>query len=103
MNHPEFRGILLLVPAVLLASGMARADRIELRGGAELRGVGVPGDNPDEVQVQTATATKPVVFAKHQVVGIVRVPSALDTYFARRDTIDDSATAQYDFGLWCQT
>jgi hypothetical protein len=88
----------------LLASlGTARADRVELRGGAELRGVVVPGENPDEVQIQTESSSKPLVFAKHQVVRVVKQPSALDDYFARRDSIDASAASQYEFGLWCQS
>jgi hypothetical protein len=103
MKRPELRGILAIISAVLAVSGVSRADRIELQGGASLRGVVVPGENPDEVQVQTETGSKPVVFAKHQVVRVVRQPSALDTYFARRDTIGDTATAQYEFGLWCQS
>ena len=100
MKPPGFW--ILLTLGLGLGLGTARADRIELLGGAELRGVVVPGDDPDEVQVQTETGSKPIRFAKHQVVRVVKEPSALDAYFARRDTIDDTAAAQYEFGLWCQ-
>jgi hypothetical protein len=88
---------------LIVGLGIARADRIELRGGAELRGVVVPGENPDEVLVQTESASKPLAFAKHHVVRVVKQPSTLDEYFARRDSIDPSAPAQYEFGLWCQS
>lgn len=103
MIRLEIRGIVAVVLAFLAESGTVWADRIELRGGGELRGVVVPGNDPEQVAVQTETGSKPVVFTKAQVVGIHREPSALDTYFARRETVPATAQDQFDFGRWCET
>jgi hypothetical protein len=87
----------------LLAAAEGRADRIQLRGGGEVKGVVVKDpSHPQQVMVQTETGSKPVAFQKSQVVGVVRESGPLDEYFARRDKLDPTADAQYEFGLWCE-
>lgn len=103
MTRPRIGGILTLLSALLAASGVAWADRIELRGGGQLRGVVVPGSKPDEVAVQTEAASKPIVFAKNQVTRVIREAGALDTYFIRKNHVADTAADQYDFGVWCES
>ncbi len=86
-----------------VAPGAARADRIILRGGGELRGIIVAdGDRPDKVLVQTEKAASPTVFEKGQVARVVRAPGPLDQYFPRRDRTESVAKDQYELGLWCE-
>lgn len=92
-----------LVPCLILAS-RARADRIVLRGGTEVPGVVVSDpDHADQVMVQTATASKPIVFPKEQVVKVVAEPGPLDEYFRRCDQVEETAEAQYEFARWCES
>jgi hypothetical protein len=84
----------------------ARADRVVLRSGNDIRGVVLPDKakaHPDRVLVQTDTGTKPIELSKDQVVKVVREASPLDEYVARRDGVGPSAEAQYEFGLWCES
>jgi hypothetical protein len=89
---------------VLLAALLpARADLIELRGGGNVRGVVLPENGkPGQILVQTETGSRPMVFQKSQVVRIIREASPLDAYFARRDKVEQTALAQYEFGQWCE-
>jgi hypothetical protein len=97
----RFSLITVLVGIVLTSP--CWADRIQLRGGGEVKGVVVPGaSKPDQVMVQTEAAAKPVAFAKSRVLKVVRESGPLDEYFARRDRIEAKAEAQYEFGLWCE-
>lgn len=94
---------LLAFGASLGPPSPARADRIRLRGGGEIAGLVVPdAARPEKVLVQTATAAKPIVFAKDQVVSVIDAPGPLDDYLAARGKIEPTAQAQYDFGLWCE-
>jgi HEAT repeats len=96
---------------VLLATGLgqfgpshARADLIALRGGGEVKGVILPDSTrPNSVVIQTENSTKPLVFARDQVLGVTREPGPLDDYLKRRSKIADLAQAQYDFGMWCES
>ena len=89
---------------LVLAALPARADRIRLRGGGELRGMIVPEPAPEgKVLVQTETGSKPLVLDRDQVAEVVAEDDALDEYYARRDAVPATAEAQYEFGLWCET
>src|SRR3954447_15520737 len=94
---------LAIVAGVIAAEGPARADRITLRGGGEIKGVVLKdASQPKTVLVQTESSAKPLSFTKDQVVAVVREPGPLDEYVANRDSIEATAQAQYDFGLWCE-
>jgi hypothetical protein len=93
----------LVAAAGLGLATTARADRIVLRGGGEIKGVVVPDKaRRDKVMVQTETGSKPIAFAKEQVVEVIAEPGPLDEYLKRRRDVKDTAEAQYEFGLWCE-
>ncbi|MBX6313711.1 MAG: HEAT repeat domain-containing protein [Isosphaeraceae bacterium] len=95
--------LLVLVAWEGTSCSEARADRIILRGGSEIKGVILPGEGqPGQVLIQTEMASKPIAFQKEQVIQVIRQPSALDEYLARRDRVEPTAEAQYEFGLWCE-
>jgi hypothetical protein len=81
----------------------ARADRIVLRGGGQIRGkVVADPKQSDRVTVLTEKGRTPLRFQKSQVVQVIREPSALDEYLVKRDQAAATAEAQYDLGLWCE-
>lgn len=81
----------------------ARADRIVLRGGGQIRGKIVPDPKrPGRLTVLTERGKTPLSFEKPQVVQVIAEPSALDDYLARRDATTATAEGQYDLGLWCE-
>jgi hypothetical protein len=87
---------------VLLATAGARADRIYLKGGAQLRGVVVPNpDHPELVIVQTESLTTPLRYRKDQVLQVNSEASPLKEYLIKRDKTAKTAEAQYELGLWC--
>lgn len=89
----------------LLALGLAtaRADRIRLRGGGEIRGMIVAQPGSDgKVLVQTETGSKPMELDRDRIDSVYPEVDALDAYFARRDQVPATAEAQYQFGLWCE-
>jgi hypothetical protein len=84
-------------------SRAARADRIVLRGGGQIRGkVVADPKQPDRVTVLTEKGKTPLRFQKPQVVQVISAPSALDEYLVKRDQAAATAAAQYDLGLWCE-
>jgi hypothetical protein len=92
----------LVALAVLGLAPAARADRIILRGGGQLRGVIVADPKqPDKVLVQT-DAPRPLSFRKEQIVRVDREPGPLDEYPDRRDRAKAEAGPQYELGLWCE-
>lgn len=97
-------GTRLIVFAIgILVTNACRGDRIELRGGGEVRGVVVPdATRPKQVLVQTENGAKPIEFNKSQILKVVRVPGPLDEYFSRLKTVEANAVAYFEFGLWCE-
>jgi hypothetical protein len=92
--------VALSVPVI---AGTAWADRIRLRGGGELRGVIVADPKQaDKTLVQTESGSQPLVFDREQVVQVITESGPLDTYFARRGDVAQTAEAQYEFGQWCE-
>ncbi|WP_152051181.1 HEAT repeat domain-containing protein [Tautonia marina] len=90
--------------AVLVGStGEAQADQVKIRGGGTLHGAVVPiEDRPGYVEIYTATASRPYVFRRDQIEQIVPEASPMDDYLKRRQTIEDSADAHFELGLWCE-
>ncbi|MDB5353176.1 MAG: Armadillo/beta-catenin-like repeat protein [Planctomycetota bacterium] len=95
--------VLFVLGVAPMVTSTARADRIMLRGGGEIKGIVLKDPSqPKTVVIQTASATKPLTFSRDQVLSIVREPGPLDDYVVNRDTVQAVAQAQYDFGLWCE-
>ncbi len=93
----------MLAGLVLLGASTARADRIRLRGGGEIKGVVVKDPaKPDNIFVQTETSSKLLTFPKNGITSVVREPSPLDDYVTQKAKLEDTAQAHYDFGLWCE-
>lgn len=104
MAHVRKSVALVLAVAAGSVAPEARADRIKLRGGGEIKGVVVtdPTAKSDLVLVQTETGAKPVSFSKGAVLGVVRESGPLDDYVHQRGSVAATAQAHYDFGLWCE-
>src|SRR5439155_3779427 len=86
-----------------LTRGDARADRIVLRGGGQVRGKVLPDPkHADRVTVLTERGKTPLSVRKEQVVEVVAEPGPLDDYLTSRDATPATAQAQYDLGLWCE-
>lgn len=84
-------------------AGAARADRIVLRGGGQIRGKVMPDPkHADRVTVLSERGKTPLSFQKVQITEVVAEPSALDDYLTRRDATAATAAAQHDLGLWCE-
>lgn len=89
----------LLLSATVDASG----DQISIRGGGQIKGkVLSDAAHPDRVSVITENGKVPLSFQKKQIVNVVREPSPLDDYVAKRKKVGDSADAQYELGAWCE-
>ena len=88
----------------VIGSADARADRIALRGGGQVRGKVLPDPkHADRVTILTERGKTPLSFRKEQIVEVVAERSALDDYLARRQAAPATAAAQYELGLWCET
>lgn len=88
-----------------LVSGLtpARADRIRLRGGGEIRGVILPdATRSDRIQIQTESGVHPLSVSRWQVLEVIAEADPLDDYFAKRDSMPRTADAQHELGLWCE-
>jgi hypothetical protein len=96
------------LPTIALGLAMmgaleARADRIVLRGGTQIRGVLLTkGAQPGQVLVQTEALATPIKYRKEQVVEVIPEPSPLKDYLDLRDQAAADAQSQYDLGLWCE-
>lgn len=80
----------------------ARADRIVLRGGGQLRGkvLPVPGE-PGKVEVLTESGKTPLIFRKEQVGQVIVEPGILDEYLSKRDALEPTASAHHELARWC--
>ena len=95
--------IATLAVIVIGAAADARADRISLRGGGELRGVAVPDpEHPEKTLVLTEKGGAPIAFDRAQILKVVRVPGPLDEYVKRRDHLESTAEAEFELGQWCE-
>ena len=104
-SHARSRAIPVLIGLGLIAvaASDSRADRILLRGGGQIRGKVLPdSQHPDRFTVLTETGKTPLNFQKSQILQIQAEPGPLDEYLARRNQVAETASAQYDFGLWCE-
>jgi len=101
-DRPAVRVLAFATAAWLVASG-ARADRILLRGGGQLRGKVTPDPkNPDRVSVLTEHGKTPLSLQKVRVLKVEPEPSALDGYLSRREEAPATAEGQHELGLWCE-
>src|SRR5439155_16792102 len=80
---PALIGLAIL--AVAAAVRESRADRIQLRGGGQIKGKVLPDpQHPDRVLILTGTGKTPLSFQKAKIVQVHAAPSALDEYLERR-------------------
>jgi HEAT repeats len=88
---------------VVAATGPARADIVELRGGGQIQGKVVPDPkNKDRVQVLLLQGRHPLSFQKAQIVRVIPKPSPLDDYVVKQAKAAGTAEAQYELGYWCE-
>jgi hypothetical protein len=90
---------------ILIAAPTARADRIVLRHGDDVRGVVLPEETkarPGFVMVQTPAVATPLAFPREQVVRVVEEPGPLRDYLSRRDKAKATAEAQFELATWCE-
>lgn len=89
--------------AILVPAGKAAADDVKLRGGGMLRGVVRPVEGQEGyVEIHTPKSSKPYVFRREQILQITPERTPLHAYFEQRDSIEETADAHYEFGLWCE-
>lgn len=104
-SRPASKGLVLAALAAGLAAvpaGPARADRISLRGGGEIRGKLV--DDPDhkgKLLLFQLKGRTPLSLRREQITATVPEPSPLDEYVARRAGPRDTADAEFRLGEWC--
>jgi hypothetical protein len=93
--------VVVLGGAGLACPGSARADRIVLRGGGQVRGkVVADPKRPDHVNVILERGKTPLSLQKAQVAQVIAEPSALDDYVVKRASAPETAQGQYDLGVW---
>ncbi len=83
----------------------ARADRILLRGGGEIRGVVLPAgpDSDGPTRVLTATSSRPLELQPSQVVRIVEEPDdPLHEYLKKSPSTAANGPAQVELAEWCE-
>ncbi len=89
-----------------LASGQgpeAKADRITLRGGGQVKGKMIPDrEHPGQFLFFGEVGKTPMVFKKDQIVQISPEKGPLDDYVLLRDRPRSTAQAEYDLGAWCE-
>lgn len=97
------RGIAGALAVTALGLSGARADRIVLRGGGEIKGVVLPADpeHPDLVSVLTRTASRPLELTKKQILRVESQDDELRTYLIKRDAAAQTGEAQFELAEWC--
>jgi len=96
-----FWGVAALWGFVVTHDG--RGDQIFLRGGGQIRGKVIPDSaHPDRVSVLRTTGKVPLSFQKPQIINVVAEPGPLDEYLVKRKKAAETASDQYDLGLWCE-
>ena len=84
-------------------SNVARADRITLRGGGQVKGKLIPDkDHPGQVLFFGEAGKTPMVFKKDQIVQVSPEKSALDDYVVLREKVRPTVESEYELGAWCE-
>lgn len=97
------RALMVAALVGLSATAAARADRIVLKGGTEIKGhLKDDPEKADRVQVFTGKSARPLTFPRSSVLKVIDEPDALDDYDQRKAATADTAEAQYGLGLWCE-
>lgn len=96
-------GSWLVALTIAALPATARADRIMLRGGGQVRGVIVPdATQPNKVFVQTDSSARPLSFQKEQVLKVVREAGPLDEYPGRVAALKKDVVSEYELAMWCE-
>jgi hypothetical protein len=81
----------------------ARADRITLRGGGQVKGKLIPDRaHPGQMLLIGEVGKTPMVLKKDQVVQVTPEKSPLDEYVVLVAKDRPSAEAEYQLGVWCE-
>jgi len=101
-RQPLILGAVLLA-GLALAAGQARADRIHLRGGGQVRGKLVADKaHPGRLVFIGEVGKTPLSYAKEQIVQVTPEPSPLDEYVPLREQDRPDAESEYKLGVWCE-
>ena len=93
-----------LALVLCLVATAARADRIVLKAGGEVRGIVLPDPSqPKVLLVQTETSARPLALAKDRVAEVVAEPGAMADYRVKMAQAEAEGTGEghYQLGLWC--
>src|SRR3954470_11798424 len=94
-SRPRIIPILIGLGAAIIgvdAATGARADRIKLRGGGQVRGKLLPDpQDPDRRTILTETGKTPLSFQKAQILEVQPEPGPLDEYLQQRDAAESTA------------
>ncbi|WP_435018874.1 HEAT repeat domain-containing protein [Tundrisphaera sp. TA3] len=99
-SSPIAKGLLALLAVVPAAE--ARADRISLRGGGEIKGKVVPDPARKGMVQLIGFQGKPLEFRREQIARVVPEPSVLDEYATLRAQPRTTPQEEYDLGVWCE-
>ncbi len=82
--------------------GAARADRIMLRGGGQIRGklIANPTD-PGHLTFVGEAGKNPIIYKKEQIIQVIPEKSALDDYVIFRGKDRPTAEEEFQLGDWC--
>ena len=93
----------LLLGGFIFAPCKARADRILLRGGGQVRGKLVADKaHPGRLVFLGEVGRTPLTFTKEQIVQVTPEKGPLDEYVALRERERPDAEAEYGLGTWCE-
>lgn len=103
IDRPRLVTIAVLGLALLGTTGTARADRIIVRGGGQLKGKLIPDKaHPGQLHYIGEVGKTPMVFKNDQIIQVIPEKSVLDDYIVKLAEERTSAQAEYDLGSWCE-
>ena len=101
----RFPGAIIPILTLIWFSGLptAKADRIILRGGGQIRGkLIVEPTDPTHLTFVGEVGKKPIIYKKEQVVQVLPEKSALDDYVILRSNDRTTAEDEFQLGAWCE-
>ena len=93
----------ILLGGLALIAGPARADRILLRGGGQIRGKLIAEKaHPGRLVFVGEAGKTPLNYTKDQIIQVTPEPGPLDEYVLLRESVRPDAEAEYNLGVWCE-
>jgi hypothetical protein len=94
--------VLIVVCMIAAVGSPALADRIQLRGGGQLRGKLLPvKDHPDQLSFIGETGKAPMILKKERILQVTPEKGPLDDYLVLRDKERTTPEAELELGTWC--